>query len=651
MTFLSPWSALLVAAVAVPVLLLLYLLKLRRQPLRIPSTMLWRQAFEDLQANVPFQKLRYTPLLLVQFLLLAALILAFAQPVLEGGARPSSRMILLIDVSASMQAADVQPNDPQRTRFDAAIEKARDIIDAAARSDRESRIMLVAFGESPRVISTFESNRGILLDVLSRITATDEQADLSQALRLADAFASRAESDDAPPEVVLISDGGVGQADSSAGFDMRTGRFRFVRTAPPLAAAIDNVGVTAFTARRNYEDPARVEVFARLSNAGGAPVELVATLRADGADPQPILMTIPPASESGLGERSMTATLKLPGTSVLTLAHNHRDVLESDDTAALVLPAPGRPRIAMVHPDDDADADPFIVELLRAADPSELIVMTAEQHAQRAAAMSESGNRFDLIVFDRVSPANPPWVESLTFGAAPPGVTVTEPSAQGGRSIVSWDREHPLMSYVELDPVRFAGFGGFELPAGATPLAWGPDGPVIAVLRAGSVEHVIVGFELRRSDWPLHISFAVFVQNVLDNLIGVGGAVDAISFQPGEPVTVTPLPDATELVVKGPHSRTVAVTGAGPITLPVFRLAGLYEVTGAATPMDVIAVNVLSDRETDIRPASAVRVNAELAEADSASRGTGRPLWPWLVGAAVVLAVLEWLVWCARARA
>ena len=38
MTFLSPWTALLAAAVALPLLILLYFLKLRRQQMRIAST-------------------------------------------------------------------------------------------------------------------------------------------------------------------------------------------------------------------------------------------------------------------------------------------------------------------------------------------------------------------------------------------------------------------------------------------------------------------------------------------------------------------------------------------------------------------------------------------------------------------------------------
>ncbi len=57
MIWVTPSVGLLVAAITFPLLLLLYFLRLRRQPVRIASTMLWHKAVEDLHANSPFQRL------------------------------------------------------------------------------------------------------------------------------------------------------------------------------------------------------------------------------------------------------------------------------------------------------------------------------------------------------------------------------------------------------------------------------------------------------------------------------------------------------------------------------------------------------------------------------------------------------------------
>ncbi len=162
MSFLSPWSAALAAAVAVPLLLLLYFLKLRRRSMRIASTMLWPRSAEDLQANVPFQRLRWSLLMLLQLLVVATLLAALARPVVQTGRSPWARVILLIDRSASMNARDGQG----RSRLDAARAAAKQVVQRLGRRREPGELMVVAFGSSPQVYSGFESNRQILLDAI-----------------------------------------------------------------------------------------------------------------------------------------------------------------------------------------------------------------------------------------------------------------------------------------------------------------------------------------------------------------------------------------------------------------------------------------------------------------------------------------------------
>src|SRR4051812_26851607 len=105
-SFLNPWAAAAAAAIAVPTLLILYFLKLRRRELAVSSTLLWKKAIQDLQVNAPFQKLRRNLLLLLQLLLLALLCLALSRPVAnfsQGAARLS---VILVDRSASMSATE-----------------------------------------------------------------------------------------------------------------------------------------------------------------------------------------------------------------------------------------------------------------------------------------------------------------------------------------------------------------------------------------------------------------------------------------------------------------------------------------------------------------------------------------------------------------
>src|SRR5438874_10757605 len=98
-TFGNTLPAAIAAAVAVPALLVLYFLKLRRRELAVSSTLLWKKAIQDLQVNAPFQKLRRNLLLFLQLLLLLLLCLAFSRPVTNYTPGAGTTTVILIDRS------------------------------------------------------------------------------------------------------------------------------------------------------------------------------------------------------------------------------------------------------------------------------------------------------------------------------------------------------------------------------------------------------------------------------------------------------------------------------------------------------------------------------------------------------------------------
>ena len=65
-----PWWGWLSLGLIPPAILALYFLKLKRQPLAVPSTYLWSRTIEDLHVNSLWQRLRQSLLLLLQLLLL-----------------------------------------------------------------------------------------------------------------------------------------------------------------------------------------------------------------------------------------------------------------------------------------------------------------------------------------------------------------------------------------------------------------------------------------------------------------------------------------------------------------------------------------------------------------------------------------------------
>jgi len=119
------WLALLLVLAPIGVLLL-YFLKLKRRPLQVPSTFLWKKSIEDLHVNALFQWLRQNVVLLLQLLVLLVLIYASLGLRFHGQTATGRHYIIMIDNSASMAAIDVKPS-----RLEWGKEEALKVIDAA----------------------------------------------------------------------------------------------------------------------------------------------------------------------------------------------------------------------------------------------------------------------------------------------------------------------------------------------------------------------------------------------------------------------------------------------------------------------------------------------------------------------------------------
>src|SRR4051812_42949037 len=160
---LNPWWALLAG---VPVgIIALYFLKLRRRPVQVPSTLLWRRSLEDLHVNSLFQRLRRNLLLFLQLLAVLLAMLALLGPRVQGTAAQGQRYVIAIDTSASMSATDIAPSRLAKAKLE-----ARKIIDSMESDDLA---MVISFADGARVVSNYTGNRNLLRQRVDSIQPTE----------------------------------------------------------------------------------------------------------------------------------------------------------------------------------------------------------------------------------------------------------------------------------------------------------------------------------------------------------------------------------------------------------------------------------------------------------------------------------------------
>ena len=174
MNFLNPEA--LAFAVTLPIVIIFYLLKRRRVAHLVSSTIIWKRFLSETQANSPFQKLRHNWLLIIQLIFLSLAIFALIRPYFSSKIESGRFVVVILDVSASMQATDVSLN-----RFELAKGEVNKMIDGMYDNDQ---MVLILSGGNTEVRQSPTSVKAILKKALDQVKVTDSPTRLLEAIKL-----------------------------------------------------------------------------------------------------------------------------------------------------------------------------------------------------------------------------------------------------------------------------------------------------------------------------------------------------------------------------------------------------------------------------------------------------------------------------------
>ncbi len=616
MNFLAPTAFLFAAAI--PVVILFYLLKRKRVVRLVSSTLLWQKFLAETQASAPFQRLRKNWLLILQILLLLLAVLALARPYFASKVKPAELRVIILDASASMQATDETPS-----RFEAARAEALKWVDGLSGSDQ---MVILQAGANTEVKQSATSDKAALRRALQSCVCSDGPTRLVTALRMAESLvrvgpaleqAEPSGRDLRNAEIHLFSDGAVP--------DLR----EFENKALPLiyhrvGKSGNNLGITALDVRANPENPKQRAIYANIANFSSNNVQTEVELMLD----ERLLQTR--ALSAGPGEASpqvFIASQSRDG--VFTVRLTAKDDLAADNQASIVSLLPKPAKVLLV-----SRGNRLLEKVLRATPNVELAVATG---------LTDPAAGFDFVILDNVAPAvwpsgnvlafhvfNTNWFNGATRVESPP--------------LVDWKSTHPLLRYVSFDNVQVAQSLTAKTPGWAVSLVEAPQAPLMFAGDLGRQRIVWVGFDPLESNWPLRVSFPIFIVNACDWLNPASAQGGQFLVKAGDAFRL-PLahPERSgRLTYPDGSTRTLDLdANASEIVIGDTFKQGIYRLR-LGTNEIVFCADLLDAAESNIQPRDEIQMGKYTKVTATTMQRANMELWRSLAALGLLILLVEW---------
>jgi len=606
MSFANPNSLYLL--LLIPLLLALYLLKLKRRTQIVSSCMLWDQVIEDMKANTLFQKLRKYLLLPLQILFLAAIIFAIARPIIQKSTIVAQNSILIIDGSASMKSTDVG-----ETRFQKAKQEAIKMVNELRGG---GKMMIILAGPYPKIISGLTSDKISLKDSIDKLQAGDTTTDMGKVLRMALSYSKELKQS----EIVILSDGAVNIDENIGSIDTP---LRFIKFGSNNAnnAGIINIEVyqEAPDTRSDLQVLVHLKNFSRLKRQS-ALLELylnkkLIDVRQINIEPQERRSVIFDNIKYARGY--IEAVLDLD------------DDLSVDNRAYYALNDLKPFRILM-----EGDGNTFLEKAIRS--------YSSEIEIHKGNDLKDD---YDLAVYDGSLPASLPDKSMILInpGASLPYGKLL--SQKNEPRVIDWDRSHPIMRFVDLSDLQIDSISNYEMPSWIKPVAETDRGILLWAGENNGRRVVIIPYDTHPgalNNFAMLSAFPIFIFNALE-WIAETGKPDT-QLKPGEVFSMY-LKDQQQPKVRKPNGDEVnAKIKDNILVFGDTGEVGIYEFTDKSK---AFAVNLLDEAESNIQPADRIDISGQEI-ASSAFTTSNREIWNIILVIAIIVLMAEWWVYNRR---
>lgn len=568
-----------------PVIVFFYFLKLKRDECLIPSTLLWKKVIEDTRVNSLFARLKKNLLLFFQLLLMALLILALARPFLASRTKEEKKIVLLIDRSASMGTKEAE----DISRMDKAKSLAEKIVDDLMDGDSA---MIISFAKHATVHQSFTGLKSLLKERIRSLSPLQEETRIEEALLIAQSMLEKVPSS----TLYIITDGIIPDWDKIKEQYLLEKNKKKTKIVLPkfllLGEKSANVAILGFEIRS--DKLGKQQGFAKIQNLGDKPAKGYIELYIHGEALLQEIKTVDLGPGDTIGVFFPNLPVQEGRVEASFVLTQGEDYLALDNKAYFFVQAKQKHSIALVTKGN------FFLQRVLVSYESDLSILSSEEYQKEE-------KKFDVVVFDDCSPDKKlPSGGYLFIHSMPllPGLQVQgEIQSNSGSllNITDQNEFHPSMRFVDMRKLSLKKAMNLLWPLDTVPILESQNHILIGSFTRGKQDYIIIAFDLLHSDWPLKLSFPLFMANTIEWLLE---KQTKNNIRTGESFEISMPKTIAEIQIIDPIGKKFFLP-ASPLDSPIFsqaHYAGFYDIQATGVPRQTLAANFFSQQESTVSP-------------------------------------------------
>ena len=490
--------------IAVPIIIILYILKPKGTDMKISSNLLWQKVFRNNRSKTIFEKFLHEILMYLEIAAAVLLVLALMAPFILSGKGTAGNYVIIIDDTLSMQH-----ETDGVTRLDMAKEEAISLLHSV-----KGNVSVIRSSDTAALLISNSSNEDEIKKAISSIEPVDKEGSLEEC------YGILASMDDVNTVVYTDGNGQEGAASLAAAFDL---------TVIYLGEKNRNVSVDYVDSRENE---GKIDVSARFTNHGDVTASFDAALYDDNdrlidmknvsAEPGKSVSCLFTEDElTGEYVRVNVSGIEFIGENGAST--KDKDSLKADNDGYTLLKKEGAGSALLI-----SNGNTFLEKAFSAVTGNDISRATSDGAAT-------AGN-YDLLIYDAGYPVTDTTHNKLIFGS---GLEDNPDDEHMVKDAVINVAMGSLMEGMPDFEIGVSQAAVLEVPEGAEPLFTCDDKVVGYYGELGGVKIIAVGFDIRESDFPVATEFPIFMAGAVEYLTDTG-ILAQHEYIAGEPIRLSP---------------------------------------------------------------------------------------------------------------